>query len=100
MRQPNNDLLNKGPFTARSQLWPVNCSPNVWAHLRPEARSGPLIVRRIFGPNYSPVTFGLLGPDVDMGPFQPDVTFGLGMARAAHGPYMVRRDIGPTNGPC
>jgi hypothetical protein len=24
-----------------------------------------------------------------MGPFQPGVTFGLGMARAAHGPYMV-----------
>ena len=58
--QPNNGLLNKGPFTARSQIWPVNCSPNIWAHLRPEARSGPLIVRRIFGPNYSPVTFGLL----------------------------------------
>ena len=33
-----------------------------------------------------------------MGPFLPGVTFGLGMARAAHGPYMVRRDIGPTNG--
>ena len=50
MGQPNNDLLNKGPFTAQSQIWPVNCSPNIWAHLRPEARSGPLIVRRIFGP--------------------------------------------------
>ena len=30
-----------------------------------------------------------------MGPFQPGVSFGLGMARAAHGPYMVRRDIRP-----
>ena len=50
--QPNNGLLNKGPFMARSQIWPVNCSPNVWAHLRPEARSGSLIVRPIFGPIY------------------------------------------------
>ena len=30
-----------------------------------------------------------------MGPFQPSVTFGLGMERAAHGPYMVQRDIRP-----
>ena len=27
-----------------------------------------------------------------MGPFQPSVTFGLGMARAAHGPYI--NDVG------
>ena len=33
--QPNNSLLNKGPFTARSQIWPVNCSPNIWAQLQP-----------------------------------------------------------------
>ena len=52
--QPNNSLLNKGPFTARSQIWPVNCSPNLWAHLWPEARSGPLIVRPIFGPICGP----------------------------------------------
>ena len=52
--QPNNGLLNKGPFTARSQIWPVNCSPNIWAHLRPEARSGPLIVHPIFGPICGP----------------------------------------------
>ena len=79
MGQPNNSLFNK-------------------AHLWPEARSGPLVVRPIFGPNYGPVTFGLLEAHVDMGPFQPGVSFGLGMARAAHGPYMVRRDIRPTNG--
>ena len=36
--QPNNSVFNK-------------------AHLQPESISGPLIVRRIFGPNYSPVTF-------------------------------------------
>ena len=30
-----------------------------------------------------------------MGPFQPGVTFGLGMARAAHGPYMVDETLGP-----
>ena len=58
--QPNNSLLNKGPFTAQSQIWPVNCSPNIWAHLWPEARSGLLIIRQIFGPNYSPETFSLL----------------------------------------
>ena len=52
--QPNNGLLNKGPFTARSQIWPINFSPNIWAHLRPKARSGPLIVRPIFGPIYGP----------------------------------------------
>ena len=33
-----------------------------------------------------------------MGPFQPSVSFGLGMVRAAHGPYMVRRDIWASNG--
>ena len=58
--QPNNDVLNKGPFTSRSQIWPLNCSPNIWGHLWPEARSGPLNVRPIFGPNYSPVIFRLL----------------------------------------
>ena len=30
-----------------------------------------------------------------MGPFQPGVTFGLGMARAAHGRYMVDATSGP-----
>ena len=30
-----------------------------------------------------------------MGPFQPGVSLGLGIAHAAHGPYMVRRDIHP-----
>ena len=34
--QPNNGLLNKGPFMARNQIWPVNCSP------------------KIFGPIYGP----------------------------------------------
>ena len=48
-----------------------------------------------------PDGFGVerLGRLVDMGPFQHGVTFVLGMARAAHGPYMVRRDIRPANGP-
>ena len=30
-----------------------------------------------------------------MGPFQPGVSFGLGMARAAHGPYMVDATSSP-----
>ena len=30
-----------------------------------------------------------------MGPFQPGVSFGLGMARAAHGRYMVDATSGP-----
>ena len=41
------------------------------------------------------MTFGLLEADVDMGPFQPGVSFGLGMARAAQWPYLVQRDIRP-----
>ena len=33
--QPNNGLLNKGLFTPQTQIWPVNCSPNIWAQLHP-----------------------------------------------------------------
>ena len=49
--QPNNGLLNKGPFTAQSQIQPVNCSPNIWAQLRP-VTFGLLLARKVKGPRH------------------------------------------------
>jgi hypothetical protein len=68
--RPTNDLLKHGPFTADRQIGPVNCPLSLWAH-------------------YGPVSFRpVKSPDVEMGPFQPGVPFGL-LTRVAHGPYMV-----------